>query len=93
MPPANSIEARVEFYYDGSNAASAEQTRPTNFGITMAKKWNSELEHFIDKKNVAQCRKLSKIVKPDRYSGDEAPQNLCARAADPQSEAWKMTRR
>ncbi len=38
MPPANSIEARVEFFYDGgSKALLREQTLPKNSGTIMGK--------------------------------------------------------
>ena len=62
MPPRRPMEARVEFYYQSPGAPS--ETDPSDkYWNHYGKKWNGELEHFIDKKNVLG-QELSKIVAP-----------------------------
>lgn len=61
MPPLRTIEARVEFYH-------LEEGTPLNetqdhFWARTEKKWNDELEHFINKKNVLE-QEVSRIVSP-----------------------------
>jgi hypothetical protein len=67
MPPDKPIQARVEFYYQDSDAPSATDT-PDHYWGHYAKKWDGELEHFIDKKN-ALNQELSKIA-----SAGDAPE-------------------
>jgi Domain of Unknown Function with PDB structure (DUF3857)/Domain of Unknown Function with PDB structure (DUF3858) len=63
MPPRRPIEARVEFYYQDEDAPSA--TDPSDrYWNHYGKKWDGELEKFIDKKK-ALNQELSKIVRPD----------------------------
>lgn len=62
MPPRRTIEARVEFYYQPLDAPS-ETDPPDKYWNHYGKKWNGELEHFIDKKN-ALTQELSKSVAP-----------------------------
>ena len=61
MPPENAFEARVEFYYQGDGPA---QTDPSDrYWGYYAKKWESDLDHFIDKKNALNSE-LAKLVSP-----------------------------
>jgi Domain of Unknown Function with PDB structure (DUF3857) len=62
MPPERPMEARVEFYYQNPDAPAATDSSE-HFWNSYAKKWDGELEHFIDKKN-ALNDELSKIVSP-----------------------------
>jgi transglutaminase-like putative cysteine protease len=60
MPPAKPIEARVSFYYQDPGAPMASD--PSNkYWDHYAKRWDGELEHFIDKKSELS-QELSKIV-------------------------------
>jgi transglutaminase-like putative cysteine protease len=60
MPPQKPVEARVSFYYQDPDAPSA--TDPSNkYWDHYAKKWDSQLEHFIDKKSELS-QEVSKIV-------------------------------
>jgi len=68
MPPKTPIEARVEFYYQNPDAPPATDPSDKYWGH-YAKKWDGELEHFIDKKN-ALNDELAKIVSPG--DSDEA---------------------
>jgi transglutaminase-like putative cysteine protease len=62
MPPERTLQARVEFYYESPDTPS--ESDPTDkFWNHWAKKWNGELEHFIDKKNVLG-QEISKITSP-----------------------------
>jgi len=63
MPPERPIQARVDFYYQNPDAPSAADPSD-NYWNHYAKKWDGELEHFIDKKN-ALNQELSKIVNPN----------------------------
>jgi hypothetical protein len=60
MPPINAIESRVEFYYQDPGAPSAADPSDKYWG-QYAKKWDGELEHFLDKKD-ALNQELAKIV-------------------------------
>jgi uncharacterized protein DUF3857 len=61
MPPLRTLEARVEFY------RLEQGTPPTEtqdaFWARIEKKWNDDLEHFINKKSVLE-QEVSKIVSP-----------------------------
>jgi Domain of Unknown Function with PDB structure (DUF3857)/Transglutaminase-like superfamily len=61
MPPLRTIEARIEFYHldEGSPANETQD----HFWARTEKKWNDELEHFINKKG-ALDQELAKIVSP-----------------------------
>jgi Domain of Unknown Function with PDB structure (DUF3857) len=61
MPPLRMIQARVEFYHLDEGAPSNET--PDHFWERTAKKWNDDLEHFINKKNVLE-QEVSKTVSP-----------------------------
>ncbi len=61
MPPKRALEARVEWYYQEQGAPSSET--PEQYWNRRAKKWNSELDHFVDKKKVLE-QELSQIVSP-----------------------------
>lgn len=62
MPPERPIEARVEFFYQDPDAP-APSDPSDRYWNHYGKKWDAELEHFIDKKN-ALDGDLSKIVSP-----------------------------
>jgi hypothetical protein len=59
MPPLRTIEARVEFYHLDENSPSNETQ--DHFWARTEKKWNDELEHFINKKSVLE-QELARIV-------------------------------
>ena len=61
MPPLKTIQARVEFYHL-EEGAPANETQD-HFWARTGKKWNDELEHFINNKKVLD-QELSKIVSP-----------------------------
>jgi hypothetical protein len=62
MPPKRPIESRVSFYYQDPEAPSA--TDPSDkYWNHYAKRWNDELEKFIDKKK-ALSEEVSKIISP-----------------------------
>jgi hypothetical protein len=62
MPPKRPIESRVSFYYESPDAPSA--TDPSDkYWNHYAKRWNDELEKFIDKKKTLS-EEVSKIVSP-----------------------------
>jgi hypothetical protein len=63
MPPRRPIESRVEFFYQDLDAPAAETDSSDHYWNQYGKKWDGELEHFIDKKN-ALNQELSKIVSP-----------------------------
>lgn len=63
MPPERPIEARVEFFYQDPDAP-APSDPSDRYWNHYGKKWDAELEHFIDKKN-ALDDDLSKIVSPN----------------------------
>ncbi len=54
MPPEGAIAATVEFYYEEPDEPS--ELDPTDkFWNHSAKKWNGDLEHFIDKKHALEA--------------------------------------
>ncbi len=61
MPPLRTIEARIEFYHldEGSPANETQD----HFWARTEKKWNDELEHFINKKG-ALDQELARIASP-----------------------------
>jgi Domain of Unknown Function with PDB structure (DUF3857) len=63
MPPQNPVAERVEFYYQDPDAPMASDPTDKYWGH-YAKKWDGELEHFVDKKN-ALSQELAKIVGPN----------------------------
>ena len=60
MPPLDPIQARVEFYYQDPDAPRATDPSDKYWGH-YAKKWDGDLEHFVDKK-AALNQELAKIV-------------------------------
>jgi hypothetical protein len=62
MPPARPLEARVEFVYQDPDAPSATDSSD-KYWNHYGKKWDDELERFIDKKK-ALDQALSKVVSP-----------------------------
>jgi hypothetical protein len=69
MPPKRAIEARVEWYYLDQGAPRSET--PDKYWNRIGKKWNGDLDHFVDKKS-ALDQELSGIVSP----GDSAEAKL-----------------
>jgi hypothetical protein len=63
MPPERPIESRVEFYYQDLEAPAAATDPSEHYWNQYAKKWDGDLEHFVDKKN-ALNQELSKIISP-----------------------------
>ena len=63
MPPERPIESRVEFYYQNPSAPAAATDRSDHYWNQYAKRWDADLEHFVDKKN-ALSQEVSKIVSP-----------------------------
>jgi hypothetical protein len=61
MPPERILEARVNFYYRPIGDPSSETTQ--EFWSRMTKRWNGQLEHFIDKKAIL-AQEVSRIVAP-----------------------------
>jgi transglutaminase-like putative cysteine protease len=61
MPPKRAIEARVEWYYKDMGAPSSET--PEKFWNRIGKKWNVDLDRFVDKKKALE-QELSQIVSP-----------------------------
>jgi Domain of Unknown Function with PDB structure (DUF3857) len=61
MPPVRTIQARVEFYHLDENSPSNETQ--DHFWARNEKKWDDEIEHFINKKNVLE-QEVSRIVSP-----------------------------
>jgi len=59
MPPAATIQSRVEFYYQGDGPAQSDPS--DHYWGYYAKKWDGDIDHFIDKKN-ALNNQLSKLV-------------------------------
>jgi len=62
MPPERPIEARVSFFYQDPDAPPPSDPSD-RYWNHYGKKWDGQLEHFIDKKN-ALDDDLSKIVAP-----------------------------
>jgi Domain of Unknown Function with PDB structure (DUF3857) len=63
MPPQDPTESRVEFYYQDPDAPLATDPSDKYWGH-YAKKWDGELDHFVDKKG-ALAQELAKIVGPN----------------------------
>lgn len=63
MPPERLIEARVQFYYQDSDAPSTNEPSD-RYWDHYGKKLNADLEHFIDKKN-ALNQDLTAIINPN----------------------------
>jgi hypothetical protein len=61
MPPERPIAARVEFHYLGEGPPASDP--PDRYWGYYAKKWEGEVEHYIDKKK-ALDQELSKIISP-----------------------------
>ncbi|MGA9887633.1 MAG: hypothetical protein WBQ31_09070, partial [Candidatus Acidiferrales bacterium] len=61
MPPLETIEARVEFYHLDEGSPSNETQ--DHFWARTEKKWNDDLEHFINKKSALE-QELSRNVSP-----------------------------
>jgi hypothetical protein len=61
MPPERILEARVDFHYQPVGEPTNET--PQAFWSRITKKWNGELEHFIDKKSALNAE-LSRILGP-----------------------------
>ena len=61
MPPLKTIQARVEFYH--LEEGTPQNETPDHFWARTGKKWNDDLEHFINKKNVLD-QEVSRIVAP-----------------------------
>ncbi len=62
MPPKRPIESRVSFYYQNPDAPSATDSSD-KYWNHYAKRWNDELEKFIDKKKTL-TEEVSKITNP-----------------------------
>lgn len=62
MPPARPLQARVEFEYQNPDAPSATDLSDKYWNY-YGKRWNDDLERFIDKKKALE-QELSKIVSP-----------------------------
>jgi hypothetical protein len=69
MPPKRAVEANVEWFYVQIGSASSET--PEHFWNRVGKKWNADLDRFVDKKKVLD-QDLSQIVSP----GDSAETKL-----------------
>jgi hypothetical protein len=61
MPPLRTIESRIEFYHLEEGAPSQEPQ--DHFWTRTEKKWNDEMERFINKKNVLNDE-VGKTVSP-----------------------------
>ncbi len=61
MPPLETIEARVEFYHLDEDTPSNETQ--DHFWARTEKKWNDDIEHFINKRSVLD-QEVSRIVSP-----------------------------
>ncbi len=59
MPPRRLLEARVEFFHRDADAPEAETME--QFWARTDKKWNGNLDHFVNKKSVLE-REVSQIV-------------------------------
>jgi Domain of Unknown Function with PDB structure (DUF3857) len=60
MPPQKPIEARVSFYYQNQDEPMASEPS-SKYWDHYGKKWDSDLEHFVDKKSELS-QEVSKIV-------------------------------
>ncbi|MGB8837170.1 MAG: DUF3857 domain-containing protein [Candidatus Acidiferrales bacterium] len=61
MPPLRTIQARVDFYHLDENSPSRETQ--DQFWARTEKKWDDDIEHFINKKSVLE-QEVSRIVSP-----------------------------
>jgi len=59
MPPANELKSRVDFIYEVEQAGND----PDKFWQTVGKKWNDNLERFIDKRGAME-KAVSQIISP-----------------------------
>jgi hypothetical protein len=62
MPPEKTIEARVEFYYRSLDEPAVET--PEHFWSRTGKKWNDEMERYINKKGGLE-KDLGQTVSPN----------------------------
>jgi len=69
MPPPNSQRATVEFYYQGLGVPDNETD--DQYWKRIGKGWNSEVDHFVDKK-----KELAAEVSQDVSNGDSAETKL-----------------
>jgi len=74
MPGKEMLESRVEFYYKEGIVTEA----PDKFWAKQAKKWDGELEHFIDKKDVLKTEVAKTVQASD--APEVKLQKLYARA-------------
>lgn len=88
MPPRDALAARVEFYYVGQDEPSSET--PDQYWKRIGKRWNGELDRFVDKK-----KELAQEVSQDVSPGDSPEvklQKLYARVLKIRNldmEEWK----
>ncbi len=62
MPPAETLQARVEFYHMDEGSSTNET--PDHFWQQVSKKWNEETDHFVGKKNGLEAE-VAKTVGPN----------------------------
>jgi len=68
MPPLNALRARVEFYYRAQDEPSQETQ--DQYWKRIGKKWNADVDHFVDKrKELAQ--EVSSVVAPNDSPEDK----------------------
>jgi len=59
MPPREALEAQVEFYYRGQDEPSQETQ--DQYWKRIGKKWNADVEHFVDKKK-EMAQEVSQVL-------------------------------
>ncbi len=59
MPPMDALQARVEFYYRSEDEPSSET--PDQYWKGIGKKWNADVDHFVDKKKEL-AQEVSQVV-------------------------------
>jgi len=69
MPPKRALEAQVEFYYRSEDEPSSET--PDQYWKRIGKKWNADVDHFVDKK-----KELAQEVSQDVSSSDSPEEKL-----------------
>jgi Domain of Unknown Function with PDB structure (DUF3857) len=69
MPPKRALEAQVEFYYRSEDEPSSET--PDQYWKRIGKKWNADVDHFVDKK-----KELAQEVSRAVSSGDSPEEKL-----------------
>ena len=69
MPPARTLEARVEFFYRQAGTPANETT--TQYWNRVGRLWSDSVDKFIDKKNV-----LAQVVSQTVSAGDTPEQKL-----------------